>query len=56
MREDERAMVDRIAIAWGFKDKKKRGEEEGEEWEWLREWAGRRAMILDAAELMEGME
>ena len=56
VREDERAMVDRIALAWGFRDRKKRGEEEGEDWEWLREWSGRRALVLDAVELMEGMQ
>ncbi|MCJ1273606.1 hypothetical protein MMC21_001399 [Puttea exsequens] len=56
LREDERAMVDRVAGAWGFQDIYKRGEEEGPEWEMLREWAGTRGMILDKPDLMEGME
>ncbi|KAL9129204.1 MAG: hypothetical protein Q9175_007356 [Cornicularia normoerica] len=55
-REEERALVDRVALAWGFQDEHKRGEEEGGEWEALREWALMRGMILDKPELMEGME
>jgi hypothetical protein len=34
----------------------KRGEEEGVDWEDLREWVGRRGMVLDKVELMDGME
>ncbi|KAL6718076.1 hypothetical protein ACLMJK_004161 [Lecanora helva] len=56
LREDERALVDRVAGAWGFQDTWLRGEEDGLEWETLREWAGRRSMVLDNPELMEGME
>ncbi|MCJ1372282.1 hypothetical protein MMC20_003505 [Loxospora ochrophaea] len=56
LREEERAMLDRVACAWGFKERSKRGEEEGQEWSMLREWIGLRGMILDRAELMEGME
>jgi hypothetical protein len=56
VREDERAAVDRIAGAWGFKSLEKRGEEEGVDWEDLREWVGRRGMVLDKVELMDGME
>lgn len=56
LREEERALVDRVAGAWGFQDEKRRGEEEGEEWEAFREWALMRDMILDKPELMEGME
>lgn len=56
LRENERALVDRVAGAWGFQDINMRGEEEGPEWEALREWAGSRALILDKPELMEGME
>lgn len=56
LREEERALVDRVAGAWGFQDENKRGEEEGGEWEALREWALIRGMILDKPELMEGME
>lgn len=56
IREEERAAIDRVASAWGFKDPEKRGEEEGEEWESLREWVGVRGMVLDRVSLMEGME
>ncbi|KAI9782918.1 MAG: hypothetical protein M1839_004393 [Geoglossum umbratile] len=55
-REEERAAVDKVAQAWGFKETFRRGEEEGEEWEALREWVGLRGMVLDKIELMEGME
>jgi hypothetical protein len=56
LREEERGALDRVAVAWGFKNPWKRGEEEGEEWESLREFIGMRGMILDRTELMEGME
>ncbi|KAJ9668589.1 hypothetical protein H2201_001231 [Coniosporium apollinis] len=56
LREDERAAVDRVACAWGFDEVWRRGEEEGAEWEALREWVGLRGMVLDRVELMEGME
>ncbi|KAI5370374.1 hypothetical protein Slin15195_G012510 [Septoria linicola] len=56
VREEERAAIDQLAGAWGFKDLDKRGEEEGEEWEALREWVGSRGMILDRVSLMPGME
>ncbi|KAF2211525.1 hypothetical protein CERZMDRAFT_43148 [Cercospora zeae-maydis SCOH1-5] len=56
VREEERAAIDRLAGAWGFRDMDKRGEEEGEEWEALREWVGTRGMILDRVSLMPGME
>ncbi|KAH8697415.1 hypothetical protein BGW36DRAFT_378665 [Talaromyces proteolyticus] len=56
LREEERAALDKVAIAWGFKDVWRRGEEEGEEWDNLREFIGMRGMILDKTELMEGMQ
>ncbi|KAJ5482015.1 hypothetical protein N7475_000827 [Penicillium sp. IBT 31633x] len=56
LREEERAALDRVAVAWGFKDPYMRGEEVGEEWESLREFIGMRGMILDKTELLEGME
>lgn len=55
-REEERALIDRVAAAWGFQDKNRRGEEEGYDWEALREWVGLRGMVLDRPGLMEGME
>ena len=56
LREEERAMLDRVASAWGFHESWKRGEEEGPDWQRLRERAGLRGMVLDKVELMEGME
>ncbi|KAF4637419.1 hypothetical protein G7Y89_g642 [Cudoniella acicularis] len=56
IREEERAAIDKIAGAWGFKEVWRRGEEEGEEWDALREWMGLKGMLLDRSELMEGME
>lgn len=56
LREEERAALDKVSIAWGFKDVYMRGEEEGEEWDTLREFIGMRGMILDKTDLMEGMQ
>lgn len=55
MREDERAALDRIACAWGFKEEWRRGDEDGEEWEGLRQWILLRGMVLDKPDLMPGM-
>lgn len=56
VREEERRAADEVAGSWGFADRERRGDEEGTEWEALREWVGKRGMVLDAVELMEGME
>lgn len=56
LREEERAFIDRVAAAWGFQEETRRGEEEGQEWEALREWVGLRGMVLDRVSLMDGME
>ncbi|PQE11238.1 major facilitator superfamily domain-containing protein [Rutstroemia sp. NJR-2017a BVV2] len=56
IREEERAAIDKIAGSWGFQEKWRQGEEEGQDWELLREWIGNKGMLLDAVELMEGME
>jgi hypothetical protein len=56
LREEERLYFDRVAQAWGFKERSRRGEEQGEDWEALREFCGRRQMILDKTDLLEGME
>lgn len=56
IREDERAALDEVVMAWGFKEKWRWGEEEGVEWDGLKEWAGVRGMIVDKVGLMEGME
>ena len=56
LHEEERLYFDRLAMAWGFKEKSRRGEEQGEEWEALREFLGMRMMVLDKTSLLEGME
>ncbi|KAK8156203.1 hypothetical protein IWX90DRAFT_434337 [Phyllosticta citrichinensis] len=55
MREEERAAIDKIAQAVGFREKSRWGEEEGEEWEAFVEWAAMRWMVVDAVELQEEM-
>ena len=56
IREEERAMIDQVAIAWGFRQRDRRGEEEGVEWEAIKEFAGLRRMIVDRVSLMDHME
>lgn len=53
--EDERAALDKIACSFGFSEEHRYGEEEGEDFLWLREYILSRSMILDAVELMPGM-
>ncbi|TQS32487.1 hypothetical protein Golomagni_07196, partial [Golovinomyces magnicellulatus] len=55
LREEERAALDKVACAWGFKEPWRHGEEMGPEWEGLREYMGYRQMLLDRVEFMEGM-
>ena len=55
-REEERAALDRIACAWGFKESWRWGEEDGADWAELKDWIGIRGMVLDKVGLMEGME
>ncbi|KAG6067220.1 hypothetical protein E4U32_004430 [Claviceps aff. humidiphila group G2b] len=55
LREKERAALDRVACAWGFKESWRYGEETGPEWEGLKEYMGYRQMLLDRVEFMEGM-
>lgn len=56
LREEERAALDKVAVAWGFRNPWMRGEEEGEEWDNLHEFIGMRGMILDKSDLMPGMQ
>jgi hypothetical protein len=53
--EEERAALDKIACAFGFSEEHRYGEEEGEDFMWLREYILSRSMILDAVDLMPGM-
>jgi hypothetical protein len=53
--EEERAALDKIACSFGFSEEHRYGEEEGEEFLWLREYILSRSMILDAVDLMPGM-
>lgn len=55
MREEERAALDTVACAFGFSEKHRWGEEQGVEFQTLREYILRKGMILDRVELMEGM-
>ncbi|TKX23840.1 hypothetical protein C1H76_3778 [Elsinoe australis] len=56
VREEERAAVDKVAQAWGFRNRTRWGDEEGREWDELREYAGVKGMVLDKVEFMQGME
>lgn len=56
LREEERAAFDQLALAWGFREKFRWGEERGEDWEALREFCSRRHMILDNTTLLQGMK
>jgi hypothetical protein len=56
IREEERAALDKIACAWGFQEPWRQGEEEGADWNALREYIGQKGMMLDRTELMEGMD
>ncbi|KAK5658709.1 hypothetical protein OQA88_1518 [Cercophora sp. LCS_1] len=55
LREAERAAYDKVACGFGFSDPRRHGEEQGEEFQLLREFLLRRGMVLDAVELMAGM-
>ncbi|KAI5925436.1 hypothetical protein F4810DRAFT_79627 [Camillea tinctor] len=56
LREEERAALDKVACAWGFREEWRQGEEEGADWDALREYIGQRGMALDRSELMKGMD
>ncbi len=55
LREEERAAIDKVVCAFGFKEEKRYGEEEGETFQLLREFILGKGMILDAVDLMPGM-
>jgi hypothetical protein len=55
LHEEERAALDKIACSFGFSEEHRYGEEEGEDFLWLREYILSRSMILDAVDLMPGM-
>ena len=56
IREDERAAIDQVAVAWGFRNPQRHGEEEGQDWEAFRLWVARKGMILDQESLLPGTE
>ncbi|KAK3953486.1 hypothetical protein QBC32DRAFT_209968 [Pseudoneurospora amorphoporcata] len=56
IREEERAAYDKIACSFGFGEVLRYGEEEGEEFGVLREYILSKGMILDAVNLMPGMQ
>jgi hypothetical protein len=55
LREEERAALDKVACAFGFQEQHRWGEENGPEFEALRNYIFSRGMVLDAVELMPGM-
>ena len=55
LREEERAAFDRVACSFGFSEEQRYGEEEGNDFQALRQYVLQKGMILDAVELMEGM-
>ena len=56
LREDERAALDRVACSWGFRERLRQGEEDGPEWNALRDYIAGKGMVLDKSDLMPGME
>jgi len=55
LREEERAALDKVACAFGFQEQHRWGEENGPEFQALRNYIFTRSMVLDAVELMPGM-
>ncbi|CAN8098813.1 unnamed protein product [Discula destructiva] len=55
LREEQRAAFDKVACSFGFSQSQRFGEEEGLEFQSLREFVLRKGMVLDRVELMEGM-
>ena len=56
IREEERAAIDHVASAWGFRNPQRHGEEEGQDWEAFRFWVARKGMILDQESSLPGTE
>ncbi|KUI66454.1 hypothetical protein VM1G_01852 [Cytospora mali] len=54
-REEERAALDKVACTFGFSQSHRFGEEEGAEFQALREFILRKGMVLDRVEFMKGM-
>lgn len=55
LREEQRAALDKVACAFGFSQPHRFGEEQGPEFQVLRQFLLRKGMILDRVELMQGM-
>lgn len=56
LHEEQRAAFDKVACSFGFSQASRFGEEEGAEFQALREFVLRRGMVLDRIETMEGMK
>lgn len=55
LREEQRAALDKVACSFGFSHASRYGEEEGADFEALREFVLRRGMVLDRVETTKGM-
>lgn len=55
LHEEERAALDKVACSFGFSQAHRYGEEEGTEFQALRQFVLMKGMVLDRVELMEGM-
>lgn len=55
LHEEQRAALDKVACSFGFSQARRHGEEEGPEFDALRQFVLRKGMVLDRVELMEGM-
>lgn len=55
LHEEHRAALDKVACSFGFSQAHRHGEEEGAEFEALRQFILRKGMVLDCVQLMDGM-
>lgn len=55
LRENERAALDKVACSFGFSETTRHGEEEGAQFQALREYILQKGMVLDQIDLMEGV-
>lgn len=55
LHEEQRAALDKVACSFGFSQAHRHGEEEGAEFQALRQFILRKGMVLDRVQLMDGM-